>query len=912
MDRKKEKTNQVKTAAISRNSKQKADSENTNLDEVREFSENIIDSVREPLLVLDQDLRVVTASRSFYEFFKVSSDETIGNLIFNLGNNQWDIPKLRDLLETILPQKTTFDNYEVEHNFSTIGKRIMLLNARQIKRAFGKEKIILLAIEDVTERMELEELLTESEERFRRLFETADDGILLLDKNDGNITHANPAILEMLTCNKEECIGKKIKDIGFSLACDDIKDILQELDRNGIINYDDVLVQTKAGQVISTDIYMVDRARLVQCNIRDITERKYAENALRESKQVLEGIINSIPTRVFWKDKNLVFLGCNAIFAKDAGFTDPEEIIGKNDYQMVWRNEADLYREDDRQVIESGSAKLLIEEQQTTPEGKTITLLTNKIPLLNPQGEISGILGTYIDITERKEAEEALKNSEEKYRKFVEGDLTGDYISTPDGRLLFCNSAYIKIFGFSSMEEAMKCNLNTLYPETRSRQAFLAELTMKKELKLHESEFLNYRGETIHVLENVIGSFDQKGALVEIRGYLLDITETKKMEEQFHASQKMEAVGLLAGGVAHDFNNLLTIINGYSELLITKLNDNDPIKKDIIQIQKAGERASSLTSQLLIFSRRQIIQPKVLNINTIVTDIEKMLHRLIGEDIEFVTMLDKELGNIKADPGQMDQVIMNLAVNARDAMPEGGKLTIETSNIYLSEDYSEHHISVQPGKYILLAISDTGFGMDSETKSKIFDPFFTTKRIGKGTGLGLSTVYGIVKQSGGNIWVYSEPGKGTTFKIYLPKIEEKASVDVPFKPSFDSIKGSETILLVEDDFGVRELSYSFLTKYGYKVFVAENGEKALDFCEHYKQPIHLMITDVVMPQMGGRVLAENLLVSRPEIKVLYVSGYTNDAIVHHGVLDSDVAFLAKPFSPFELAKKVREALDNSK
>ena len=372
----------------------------TKVDEAREFAESIINTVREPLIALDQDLRVVTASRSFYEFFKVKPEETVGQLIYDLGNKQWDIPMLRELLETILPQKTTFDNYEVEHDFATIGRRIMLLNARQIQRGRGKERIILLAIEDITERKRLEDLLTESELRYRRIFETASDGIVLLEKREGHIVHANPAAEKMLGYSEEEYIGKKLQDIGVSLDMSDFPAIMQALNKSGILNYDDVPVKTRSGQYIDTDIYMVDRAKLAQCNIRDVSERKRALDALRESRQILEGIINAIPVRVFWKDKNLVDLGCNAAFARDAGFADSKDIIGKDDYQMGWRDQAELYRSDDRKVIESGGSKLLIEEPQTTPDGDTITLLTSKMPLLSTNGEIIGELGTYMDITE--------------------------------------------------------------------------------------------------------------------------------------------------------------------------------------------------------------------------------------------------------------------------------------------------------------------------------------------------------------------------------------------------------------------------------------------------------------------------------------------------------------------------------
>ncbi len=388
-----------------------------------------------------------------------------------------------------------------------------------------------------------------------------------------------------------------------------------------------------------------------------------------------------------------------------------------------------------------------------------------------------------------------------------------------------------------------------------------------------------------------------------------DISDRKRLEAQFLQAQKMEAVGRLAGGVAHDFNNLLTIINGYGQLLLERLEPNNPLQGHASEIMKAGERAASLTRQLLAFSRQQVLQLQVLDLNAVVTNVEKMLRRLIGEDIELRTVLNRELGRVKADAGQLEQVIMNLAVNARDAMPQGGKLTIETASVELDESYVRSHADVKPGRYVMLAVTDTGIGMEKETQALIFEPFFTTKEKGKGTGLGLATVYGIVKQSGGDIWVYSEPGRGTSFKIYMPRVEETVEAVELGKPLAKRPTAQETVLLVEDEVGVRSLLHGVLTSGGYTVLEGRRGEEALRIAELHQGPIHLILTDVVMPGMSGRELAERLKASRPEMKVLYMSGYTDDAIVHHGVLDPGMAFLQKPFTPDALARKVREVLD---
>ena len=385
--------------------------------------------------------------------------------------------------------------------------------------------------------------------------------------------------------------------------------------------------------------------------------------------------------------------------------------------------------------------------------------------------------------------------------------------------------------------------------------------------------------------------------------------EKTALEEQFRQSQKMEAIGQLAGGIAHDFNNLLTIISGYSEFSLSELKGDGDLRENLEEIKKAARRASDLTRQLLAFSRRQILEVKVLDLNIILRDLDKMLRRVIREDIELVTLLAGDLGRVKTDQGQIEQVIMNLAVNARDAMPSGGKLTIETTNVELDEEYPRSHIAVTPGRYIMVSVSDTGVGMTSEVKERVFEPFFTTKEKGKGTGLGLSTVYGIVKQSRGNIWVYSEPGHGTTFKIYLPQVDE------PLEELKEKMKrkelpcGSETILVVEDDEDVRKLTVRILKGGGYRVLKASGGNEALLICEQEKEPIHLILVDVVMPGMSGRTLAERLALIHPEMKVLYMSGYTDNAIVHHGVLEEGIEFIQKPFTTDGLAKKVREVLD---
>jgi PAS domain S-box-containing protein len=391
-------------------------------------------------------------------------------------------------------------------------------------------------------------------------------------------------------------------------------------------------------------------------------------------------------------------------------------------------------------------------------------------------------------------------------------------------------------------------------------------------------------------------------------GIVRDVSKPRKLEAQLRQAQKMEAVGLLAGGIAHDFNNLLTIISGYSDIVLTSLPRGDPNWKHLAKVQQAAERAASLTQQLLAFSRQAVLEPKVLDLNAIVRDSERLLSRLLGEDIRIATALDPGIASVRADPGQIGQVIMNLCINARDAMPRGGQLTLETANLDLDEGYAQTHPEVKPGSYVLLAITDTGSGMTPEIKARIFEPFFTTKGPGRGTGLGLATVYGIIRQSEGYLEVYSEVGIGTTFKVYLPAVVQPAT-EKSASPAGEASNGNETVLLVEDEEGVREIAALALTTHGYRVLEAGHGKDALQVAEAHQGEIDLLVTDVVMPELSGRQLAEELRVRRPGLKVLFLSGYTDDAIVRHGILQAEVAFLHKPFRPAALAKKVRAVLD---
>ena len=518
---------------------------------------------------------------------------------------------------------------------------------------------------------------------------------------------------------------------------------------------------------------------------------------------------------------------------------------------------------------------------------------------------------------ERRRAEEALRESEERFRQMYDEAPVGYHELDREGRIIRVNRRELEMLGYTDEELLGRPVWKFVVEEEMTRQVIMAKIT--GDVSFHETFERTYRrkdGTTLPVLIEDQVIRNKKGRITGIRSMIEDITERRraeealqKSEEQLRQWQRVEAIGRLAGGVAHDFNNLLMTIKGCSELLLGGLDQSDPRRDEVEEIRKAAERATALTRQLLAFGRRQVLQPQVLDLNEVVANMDRMLQRLIGEDIQLLTVLDRELWPVKVDPGQIEQVIMNLAVNARDAMPGGGKLTIETANVVLDEGYARRHVSVKTGPCVMVAVTDTGCGMDKEIQSHLFEPFFTTKKTGEGTGLGLSTVYGIVKQSGGNIWAYSELGQGTTFKIYLPRVEEAVKTYRPKTAAAVSPGGSETILLVEDEEAVRTIVSKILQNRGYTVLEAHHGNEALQICEHHEGPIHLMVTDVVMPQVSGRELAERLTLLRPEIRVLFMSGYPDNAIVHHGVLGAGTAFLQKPFTLNALECKVRELLD---
>ncbi|WP_439629959.1 PAS domain S-box protein [Gemmata sp.] len=546
--------------------------------------------------------------------------------------------------------------------------------------------------------------------------------------------------------------------------------------------------------------------------------------------------------------------------------------------------------------------------ENVTRAGRTITCEWHNTPVFDAANTFQGVLSLAQDITERRRAEVTLALRDRAIQAVKQGILITDP-NQPDNPIIYASPGFLQMTGYAA-DEVLGRNCRFLQGRATDPGAVARLREAVKQKRPCTVELLNYRKDGTPFWNELSVSpvQDATGRLTHFVGAEVDVTERRLLEEQLRQSQKMDAVGQLAGGVAHDFNNLLTIINGYSDLVLSQAPEGTETWEFAREINRAGGRAAALTQQLLAFSRKQVLETKVLSLNAIVADTDRMLRRLIGEDVSVSAVLAPDLGHVRADPGQIEQVIINLAVNARDAMPRGGRLTIETANAELDPTYTQTRPDLRPGPYVLLAMTDTGTGMDAATRARIFEPFFTTKLPGKGTGLGLATVFGIIKQSGGHLDVYTEVGRGTTFKIYLPRVEPVpgSGAVAPRKPR--AAPGTQTILLAEDEPALRALASRILGGHGYRVVEASNGESALSAAEAFGGTIHLLVTDVVMPGMSGRQLAERLVAVRPAVKVLYVSGYTDDAVVRHGILQAETPFLQKPFTPAALIQKVAEVM----
>jgi two-component system, cell cycle sensor histidine kinase and response regulator CckA len=801
--------------------------------------------------------------------------------------------------------------------------------------------------QDITERCEAERAQQEAEKKLSLLFENAVEGIFQTTV-DGQLLSVNPALARMCGYGSAAEMLATVHDIGKDFYADPQTrgEFQRAMEQNGAVEAFEYQLRRKNGALI----WISENARVIrdadgnvtayEGTMEDITERKRSELERQITFEIIHGVnvtdnldellylIHQSLNKVLYAENCFVALYESAsgmfhfpFFVDQFDEAPPPQQVGRSCTAYVYRTGRAMLIP--QQIFDRLAAEGEVELVGTpSPSWLGVPLRTPAATIgvlvvqhyenvaayterdLEFLASVGGQIALAID---RKRAEEKIRESEARLRVLVEQlpavlwtvgkDLC--FTSALGAGLTRLGLKPNQIVGVSLFD----------YFET-SDPAFLPIAAHRRAIAGEPTTFhVEWKGGsyTCHVEPLRTAEGELQGAIC----MALDITDRRQLEEQLRQAQKMEAVGRLAGGIAHDFNNLLMVIQGYADLMTERLAEGDPLRRNAEQIQTASQRATSLTRQLLAFSRKQMLAPKVMSIQSVVGDMEKILRRLIGEDVQLETSSVPDLGLVKADRSQIEQVILNLAVNARDAMPEGGRLTIETANVDLDESFSHSSVMLSPGPYVMLAVTDNGCGMDVETQAHIFEPFFTTKEKGKGTGLGLATVYGIVKQSGGYVWVYSEPGRGTSFKVYLPRVWDEQStpgrdrrIDGHALP-----QGTETVLLVEDEKGVRELAREYLEMTGYTVIEAENGHTALELAGLHSGPIHLLMTDVVMPGISGRELSERVKSIRPGIRVLFMSGYTDQAVVHHGILETDAVLLQKPFTVAALAAKLRDILN---
>ena len=799
--------------------------------------------------------------------------------------------------------------------------------------AFFKKKNIKLLVpaverglREVTikrERNQAEKSLRQSEDRFRQVGDNLGEWIWEVD-TDGLYTYSSHILEKILGYKPEEVVGKihfydlfvpekreELKKVAFKVFAgkERFKGFVnRNLHKNGTV----VILETSGAPILD------QQGRLLGYRgaDTDITERKQAEEALRKSQLQQKALLDNIPDAAWLKDKESRFIAVNEALIQLSGYRAAEVLVGKTDFEIWPKKLAETYRSEDQEVILTKKRKI-IEQSFVSPSGKITWVEKIKTPILNEKNEVIGTVGISRNITQHKQTEQALRENEKKYQSLYQ-EFQGILNAIPDIlclissdlKIVWANKRSAELFNKNRLDIIGKYCYQVWHNRTEPCKICPAQRSFHSRMpEFEEVSSFDGRIWELRVVPIIEDQSEVKGVVELARDISQKKTAAQEMsslQEQLRQAQKMEAIGRLAGGVAHDFNNLLTVIQVNTEISLRELRKDDPLRSKLEEVRNATERAANLTRQLLAFSRRQVLNLKVFDLNFILTDLEKMLHRIIGEEVELVTAFADDLGRVKADPGEIEQVIINLAVNAKDAMPHGGILTIETANAELDKEYARTHVSILPGSYVMVSITDTGGGMTKEIQEQIFDPFFTTKEKGKGTGLGLSTVYGIIKQSGGDIQVYSEPGKGTTFKLYLPRVDEPLEVLEEKGLAEEIPRGNETILIVEDDSAVRKIAVQVLIKQGYNVLVAESGGDAFLICEREKNPIHLVLTDVVMPKMSGPELIERLQKIRKDFRVLYMSGYTEKKVLKG--LDKEFSFLQKPFTIEALAKKVREVL----
>ncbi len=751
---------------------------------------------------------------------------------------------------------------------------------------------------------------------FQDLIEQSSDALYVADGTTGEILYVNDQACQDLGYTRDELLGMNVSDIDPNIPDDEApqQEFIRALERKRQVRFESEHRRRDGSTFpVELSIKAVTRQgrRFGVVVARDITERRRAEETLRQSEERFRQVFESANVGMCLVSPEGYFLEANAALIEMLGYSE-EELRTKTFNDVTLPMDHHISVDFQHRALAGQTSQAQFEKRYLSKSGRVVWAQVSSSMLRDVRGEPLYFVAHIVDITERRRAEEALRESEERYRRLFNAgtdaiyvhELTGEGVP---GRFVEVNEVACRRLGYTREELLTMSPGDIDAPDKRAVSQAVGRRLLEENNVVFEMENVAKDGTRIPV-EISANLFRHNGRNM-VLSVARDLSERRHLEAQFLQAQKMEAIGRLAGGVAHDFNNLLTVITGVSEISMNQLSQTHPLYKDLEQIREAGNRAAALTRQLLAFSRRQIIEPKPLDLNAVLAELEKILRRLIGEDIDLVVEPATTLGTVLADAGQIEQLLINLAVNSRDAMPEGGELTISTTNVHLDETFVRDHRDVSAGPYVMLTVSDTGWGMSDEAKVHVFEPFYTTKAEGQGTGLGLATVYGIVKQAGGAIDFTSEPDQGTSFRIYLPLREPEQEHKAIETEDRAMPRGSETILVVEDEPAVRHLACRLLEHLGYKVLESIDVKDALKTVAHYDGPIHLLLTDVIMPEMSGREVANRISLHRPNIKILFMSGYPDETIAQHGVLAKGINLLSKPFTSQEMAVGVRSVLD---